>query len=183
MIAPSVFRCLAAVLGAGALVVVLAVPAFAQAFPVRVVQAGDGTLYLVQGGNAWPLVPDAMSDEDLAALSVGDEVDGTIPSELLTLPDAPAPLAPAAPEMAPPEAVPAAPGTAEPPAAPTPPSTPARVPAPSKESAVASPAAPTPTAVTGTGQTVPGRRGIPSSPPVSATAAPAPPPPPSGATK
>jgi hypothetical protein len=133
------------------------------------------------------LVPDAMSDEDLALLTVGDEVDGTIPSELLTLPDAPAPLAPAAPEMAPPEAAEAAvPATAEPPAAPTAPATsttPARVSAPSKESAVASPAAPTPTAVTGAGQTVPGRRGIPSSPPVSPTAASTPVARPSGATK
>ena len=51
-----------AAVGAFALVAVLAVTAVAQTAPVRVVQGGDGTLYLVQAGNSWTLVPDQISD-------------------------------------------------------------------------------------------------------------------------
>jgi hypothetical protein len=102
-----VFRGFAAV-GAFALVAVLAVTAVAQTAPVRVVQSSDGTLYLVQAGNSWTLVPDQISDSDLAALTLNGEVDGTIPSQLLASapPQAAAPAAPAAaPAPAPPAVV------------------------------------------------------------------------------
>jgi hypothetical protein len=94
------FRGFAAV-GAFALVAVLAVTAVAQTAPVRVVQGSDGTLYLVQAGNSWTLVPDQISDADLAALNLSGEVDGTLPAQLL----ASAPPLAAAP--APPAAAPA----------------------------------------------------------------------------
>ncbi len=42
----------------------------AQTVPIRVVQGSSGTLYLAQGGNAWPLVPSPMSDDDFAALTL-----------------------------------------------------------------------------------------------------------------
>jgi hypothetical protein len=51
------------------LVTAVAVTAVAQAAPVRVVQGSDGTLYLVQAGNSWTLVPDRISDSDLATLT------------------------------------------------------------------------------------------------------------------
>ena len=93
-----VFRGFAAV-GAFALVAVLAVTAVAQTAPVRVVQGSDGTLYLVQAGNSWTLVPDQISDSDLAALKLSGEVDGTVPAQLLASapPQAAAPAPPAAP--------------------------------------------------------------------------------------
>jgi hypothetical protein len=97
-----VFRGFAAV-GAFALVAVLAVTAVAQTAPMRVVQGSDGTLYLVQAGNAWTLVPDQISDADLAALNLSGEVDGTVPGQLLAsappqvAAPAPAPAAPAPP--------------------------------------------------------------------------------------
>src|SRR6266851_9781602 len=48
--------------------------------PVRIVVASDGTLYLVQNGGAWPLVPDSMSDSALASLTYAGELDGLIPA-------------------------------------------------------------------------------------------------------
>jgi hypothetical protein len=89
-----VFRGLA-VISACALVAVLAGTAVAQPAPIRVVQGTDGTLYLVQGGNAWPFVPDLIDDPDLAALNLGMEVDGTIPATLFGRPTTPAPVPPA----------------------------------------------------------------------------------------
>ncbi len=55
----------------------------------RVVQGSDGTLYDIIDGDAntdgvWPLVPDQISDTDLASLSLGSEIDGTIPPGLAT---------------------------------------------------------------------------------------------------
>jgi hypothetical protein len=50
--------------------------------PQMIVQGSDGTLYLVHGVAAWPLVPDQITDSDLAALNLGSEIDGTIPSGL-----------------------------------------------------------------------------------------------------
>src|SRR3981081_806666 len=97
------FRGFAAVV-AFAFVGVLAVTAVAQTAPVRIVQGSDGTLYLVQAGNSWTLVPDQISDADLAALNLSGEVDGTIPAQLLASapPQAAAPApAPAAPAPAP----------------------------------------------------------------------------------
>jgi hypothetical protein len=99
-----VFRGLAAV-GAFALVAVLALTAVAQTAPMRVVQGSDGTLYLVQAGNSWTLVPDQISDADLAALNLSGEVDGTVPAQLLA--SAPPPVAaPAPPPAAPAPAAP-----------------------------------------------------------------------------
>jgi hypothetical protein len=91
------FRGFAAV-GAFALAAVLAVTAVAQTAPVRVVQGSDGTLYLVQAGNSWTLVPDQISDADLAALNLSGEVAGTVPTQLLASapPQVAAPAQPAA---------------------------------------------------------------------------------------
>jgi hypothetical protein len=79
-------------------------PTAAQTAPVSVVQASDGTLYVVQGNSAWRLVPDQISDSDLAALSQTGEIDGTLPQSLLTVvePAPPAPPPPPAPQPAPP---------------------------------------------------------------------------------
>lgn len=63
----------------------------AQPAPVQVIQGSDGTLYLVQGSNAWTLVPDPISEDELAGLSPSGELDAAIPSPLLaesTLPGA-----------------------------------------------------------------------------------------------
>jgi hypothetical protein len=43
---------------------------------MRVVEDGGGALYLVQGGNAWPLNPDQFSD--LAALNPSGQFDGAV---------------------------------------------------------------------------------------------------------
>jgi hypothetical protein len=79
--------------------------ASAQSAPVRVVQGSDGTLYVVQGGKSWTLVPDQIGDADLAALDASGEIDGTLPDSLLsTQAAAPAPApapAPPAPAAAP----------------------------------------------------------------------------------
>ena len=48
--------------------------AMAQQLPVRVIQGSDGTMYVVQGGNSWTLVPDQASDSDVAALNPGGEI-------------------------------------------------------------------------------------------------------------
>jgi hypothetical protein len=93
--------------GLAALVVTgsLAVTAVAQRAPapVREVQGSDGTLYIVQGTNSWTLVPDQISDADVAALNPGGEIDGTFPNELFVvqapaLPPVAAPPAPLAPQ-------------------------------------------------------------------------------------
>lgn len=110
-----ILRCLG-VLGAAALAAVLTLPATAQPTQLRVVQSSDGTLYLVQGGNAWPLVPDQIDDSELAGLNVGSEVTGALPIGLLSS-NEPATSAPVA---APPEAPQAA--EAGPPAETAPPS-------------------------------------------------------------
>src|SRR5579859_3935220 len=79
-----------------ALVAVLAITAFAQSTPVRVVQGSDGALYLVQGGNAWTLVPDHISDSDIGGLTPNGQVNGAIQPLVL----ASAPPQPAAPRPA-----------------------------------------------------------------------------------
>ena len=84
----------AAALTAGFLVAHLAVATAAQPTPTRVVQAVDGTLFLVQGDSSWVLVPDQISDEELAVLAPAGEIDGTIPDGLLTAPDLASDLAP-----------------------------------------------------------------------------------------
>jgi hypothetical protein len=70
-----------AAVGAFALVAVLAVTAIAQAAPVRIVRGNDGTLYLVQEGKSWTLVPDPISDSDLATLTSRGKFDGAIPAQ------------------------------------------------------------------------------------------------------
>jgi hypothetical protein len=46
-------------------------------------QAADGTLYLVDNGNnQWRVIPDPITDADLAALTVGEQIHGDIPLEL-----------------------------------------------------------------------------------------------------
>jgi hypothetical protein len=70
-------------LGAFVIVVVLAATALAQTAPLRVVQGSDGALYLVQANNSWTVVPDQISDSDLAALTPSGEIDGTIPAQLV----------------------------------------------------------------------------------------------------
>jgi hypothetical protein len=89
----------------------------AQTAPVRVIQGSDGTLYVVQAGNSWTLVPDQASDSDIAALAPGGEIDGTLPDGLFA--QAPAPAAPPAAAPAPPPAA-AAPAPAAPPPGPAP---------------------------------------------------------------
>jgi hypothetical protein len=49
----------------------------------RIVQASDGSYYVLEGGAAQLLLPDQINDVDLAALSLGGELDGTIPADLL----------------------------------------------------------------------------------------------------
>ncbi|MBV9601719.1 MAG: hypothetical protein JOZ87_33340 [Chloroflexi bacterium] len=61
----------------------------AQSSPLNVVQSSDGTLYLEQGSNAWTMVPNSISDSDLAALTPSGELDGAIPAAFLGTPGAP----------------------------------------------------------------------------------------------
>lgn len=137
------------VIGAFALVATLTVTAVAQPTQPRVVQSSDGTLYLVQGGSAWPLLPDQISDDDLAALNLGGEVDGIIPPSLLNL---------AAPEPPPSDPAPA---------------TDAAPPAPAPET-VAVPTAPAPTLSVAAGQRKRSPASSATGTPTSATTAPAP---------
>ena len=71
-------------LGSGALAAALSVTAVAQPALPRVVQTSDGSLYVVRGANAWPLVPDQIDDAELGTLTLGAEVDGTLPASVLT---------------------------------------------------------------------------------------------------
>jgi hypothetical protein len=62
----------------------------AQPSPLSVVQGSDGTLYLVPGGgNAWTIVPNPISDADLASLTPSGELDGAIPDASLGIPGSP----------------------------------------------------------------------------------------------
>src|SRR5260370_27138421 len=44
----------------------------------RVVQATDGLWFLVEESNAWILMPDPISDEDLASITLGDALHGEL---------------------------------------------------------------------------------------------------------
>lgn len=90
----------------GAIVVVggLSVTAGAQTPPLAVVQTSSGDLYLVQGGDAWLLVPNQISDSDFASLNISGEADGTIPSQVLS---SSTPEAPSTPQPSTPPRVPA----------------------------------------------------------------------------
>ena len=93
-------------LGACTFAAVLVVTAVAQPapVPVRVIQGSDGTLYVVQGGNSWTLVPDQASDSDVAALNLAGAIDGTFPNQLFIVqtPASPPVAAPAPPAAQPP---------------------------------------------------------------------------------
>jgi hypothetical protein len=52
----------------------------AQPATVRLVQGTDGALYLVQGTDAWPIVPAQYPDEVLATIPIQGEVHGTLPT-------------------------------------------------------------------------------------------------------
>jgi hypothetical protein len=67
--------------GAFVLVAAVAVTAFAQGAPIRVVRATDGTLYVVQEGRSWIMVPDKLSNADLATLTSRGKFDGAIPAQ------------------------------------------------------------------------------------------------------
>jgi hypothetical protein len=54
-----------------------------QPAPPRIVQAGDGSLYLLAGQAAWALVPDQIGDSDLADLDLSGELDGAIPGDIV----------------------------------------------------------------------------------------------------
>jgi len=69
------------VVGAFALIAAVAVTALAQGAPLRIVQASNGTLYLAQEGKSWTLVPDRISDSDLAALTPRGKFNGAIPAQ------------------------------------------------------------------------------------------------------
>jgi hypothetical protein len=105
-----------AVFGALIFVAVLAVTAGAQPAPVRVVQGSDGTLYVLQGSSSWTLVPDQISDADVAALAPIGEIDGSLPSDVLMAqaPDAAPAAAPAPPAAQQPAPAPAPPAPAAP---------------------------------------------------------------------
>lgn len=82
-----------------------------QPGPPQVVQASDGGLYIVSGQNSWTLVPDQISDSDLAALDQSGELDGVIPAELVSVSaQAPATVVPTPTPTAPAAAANAAPG-------------------------------------------------------------------------
>src|SRR5437764_14609770 len=55
--------------------------ALAQSDPERVVQASDGTLFLLKNGSRYIIVADAISDDDVAAYADGGQISG---SELLS---------------------------------------------------------------------------------------------------
>ncbi len=75
-----------AAFGALGMAIGLALTAVAQDGPVRIVQSSDHTLYLVQGASSWMLVPDQITDSDLAALTPRGELNGIIPSAFLGAP-------------------------------------------------------------------------------------------------
>jgi hypothetical protein len=68
-----------------------------SAASLQVSQGGDGTLYLIQGGNVWTLAADPIDDVGLAALNIRGEADGSPPAEALNAPP-PAPAATPAPQ-------------------------------------------------------------------------------------
>lgn len=57
---------------------------FDQSSAIRVLQASDGTLYLIQDADAWTMQPSAIADSDLAALTPSGELDGAIPAPFLS---------------------------------------------------------------------------------------------------
>jgi hypothetical protein len=84
------------------LVLALVVPAGAQSAILRVVQGSDGTLYLVQGGNAWTLVPGQISDSDLDGLTQLGEINGDVGLPMQQAPVQPPTTQPSTPPTPPP---------------------------------------------------------------------------------
>lgn len=66
-------------LGALLIISIRTTTVIAQSSPLIVVQSTDGTLFLEQGSNAWTMVPNPISDAELAALTPSGELDGAIP--------------------------------------------------------------------------------------------------------
>src|SRR5438552_17791703 len=64
--------------------------ALAQSDPVRVVQASDGTLFLLKGVSRYAIVADAISDDDVAAYADGGQISGSELLAALTLSTPPA---------------------------------------------------------------------------------------------
>jgi len=90
---------------------VLAGGALAQSAPWRIVQASDGTIYVLAGGSRFAIVPEPISDDDLQGYT-----DGGPSGVAVLLGSSPSPPADAAP--APPAAPDLAPAMSAPPAAP-----------------------------------------------------------------
>src|SRR5262245_26890429 len=67
-------RLCTSLLTAGLLAGVATSSGSAQSAPPQVVQAGDGTLYVVRGGTAWMLVPNTIGDDELAGLNLTGEI-------------------------------------------------------------------------------------------------------------
>jgi hypothetical protein len=124
----------------------------ATSAPLQVFQTKDGGLYIIEFDFAWTLVPDQISDSDLAALTFGgDYANSTatgsaspwaaepIPAPLVP----PVPEAPPGPESSPP-ALPVAAFAAAP--APSPPDLSSPPPPPLDLAAASPPATPTPSA-------------------------------------
>jgi hypothetical protein len=132
-----------------------------QSPPLRLVQGSDGTLYLIQTGTAWTwsVQPAQIADDELATLTLGNEIDGDVPAELLstTAPDRPADTP--TPTQTPTPDVGIAPATATPTletstqqiepatATPEPPATSTRTPAPTATRTLTPTRASTPTPV------------------------------------
>jgi hypothetical protein len=86
---------------------------------LQAVQDSIGTLYLVQAGNVWALVPAPISDADLALLTLNGEVRGQIAAPALTPPGPPVEVAPppssaVAPPIEPAASQPSAPALSNP---------------------------------------------------------------------
>src|SRR5438477_12009661 len=64
--------------------------ALAQSDPEHVVQASDGTLFLLKDGSRYVIVADAISDDDVAAYADGGQISGSELLSALTLGTPPA---------------------------------------------------------------------------------------------
>jgi hypothetical protein len=72
---------------AAALAMLLGAVATAQPIPPRLVQADDGSLYLIAGGQRYSLQPDPISDDELEQIPDGGELGSLLP--VSTVPDSP----------------------------------------------------------------------------------------------
>jgi hypothetical protein len=131
-------RAVIKVAGALLLIALVASGAAAQGAPGRIVQAGDGTLYLLKDGARFAIVAEPVGDEELEAYADGGTLDAaqlpnaivaaapTLPVAAVEAPAAEMPPAEPAAQAPPAEAPAAAPPAAAPPAEPAPPGTGAR---------------------------------------------------------